>query len=124
MQDIRGDAVVIDAVGFQVESLEALSGFNVTFVLYDSGPAKDDSFSLSVTRYGNLGTTPSGGLRSYGLNLAPGSYVATVTVVSAPDNIGTFTLAIAENGTRIGQISGAPGQGQSVSLPFVVKGNK
>ncbi len=44
----------------------------MTFVLYDSGSAKDDTFSLTVSKFGNLGETPNGGQRSYGLNLPPG----------------------------------------------------
>lgn len=122
MQEIPGDAVDNDADGFQDESLEGLAGFNVTFVLYDSGSAKDDSFSLSISKYGNLGTTPVGGARTYGLNIPPGSYVATITVVIAPDNVGTFTLSIFENGTKIGTLSGGPVVGGTAMLAFTVKG--
>ena len=120
MQEIPGDAVDNDADGFQDESLEALAGYNVTFVLYDSGTAKDDSFDLSVTKFGSLGRTPVGGLMTFGRNMPPGSYVATVSVVSAPDNVGTFTLTIFQKGTKIGSLSGGPGVGASASLPFVV----
>jgi hypothetical protein len=124
VQELPGDAVDNDADGFQDEGLEGLAGYNVTFLLYDSGQAKDDVFALEVSKFGNLGTTPTGGLRSYGLNLAPGSYVATVTVIKAPDNVGTFTLVVLENGVRIASSSGGPPQGDRVSVPFVVKGNK
>jgi hypothetical protein len=123
MVEVPGDAVDNDADGLQDESLEGLAGYNLTAVLYDSGPAKDDSFNLSVGGYGNLGTTPRGGLRSYGLNLPRGSYTATVTVISAPDNYGTFTLVILENGKRIAATSGNPAEGASVSLNFTVTGN-
>jgi hypothetical protein len=122
MIEIPGDAVDNDADGFQDESLEGLAGYNVTFVLYDSGSVKDDSFSLTISKFGNLGTTPVGGQRSYGLNIPPGSYVATVTVVLAPDNVGTFTLSIFENGTKIASLSGGPSVGRTAMLPFVVKG--
>ena len=124
MQEIPGDAVDNDADGFQDESLEALAGFNVTFVLYDSGAAKDDSFSLAISKFGNLGTTPAGGLRTYGLNMPAGPYVATVTVVSAPDNYGTYTLAIFENGTKIASLSGTPPVGGTEMLSFTVKGKQ
>ena len=121
MQEIPGDAVDNDADGFQDESLEGLAGYNVTFVLYDSGTAKDDSFGLSISKFGSLGTTPVGGMRTYGLNMAPGSYVATITVVSAPDSVGTFTLSIFDRGTKIGTLSGGPPSGSTASIPFVVK---
>ena len=124
MQEIPGDAVDNDADGFQDESLEGLAGFNVTFVLYDSGSAKDDTFSLTISKFGNLGETPNGGQRSYGLNLPPGSYVATVRVIIAPDDVGTFTLSIFENGEKIASLSGGPSQGSSAALPFTVKGAK
>ena len=123
MVEVPGDAVDNEADGLQDESLEGLAGYNLTAVLYDSGPAKDDSFNLSVSGYGNLGTTPRGGLRSYGLNLPKGTYIATVTVISAPDNYGTFTLVILENGKRIAASSGSPAEGASVTVSFTVTGN-
>ena len=124
MREIPGDGVDNTGDGFQDNVVQALSGYNITFVLYDSGPLKDDSFDLSVSSYGSLGTTPTGGLRSYGLNLSPGSYVATVTVVLSPDNIGTFALFVLENGEQIAKISGSPGMGGRVDLPFTVSDNK
>ena len=123
MVEVPGDAVDNDLDGLQDEAIEGLAGYNLTAVLYDSGPAKDDSFSLAVSGYGSLGTTPRGGLRSYGLNLPRGSYTATVTVISAPDNYGTFTLVILENGRRIAATSGSPAEGASVNLSFTVTGN-
>lgn len=122
MQEIPGDAVDNDADGFQDESLEGLAGYNVTFVLYDSGSAKDDSFNLAISKFGSLGNTPAGGQRTYGLNMPAGPYVATVTVVSAPDNVGTFTLSIFEKGTKIATLTGGPTQGSSAQLSFVVTG--
>ncbi|MCX6557833.1 MAG: hypothetical protein NTW95_10455, partial [Candidatus Aminicenantes bacterium] len=123
MVEIPGDAVDNEADGLQDESLQGLAGYNLTAVLYDSGSAKDDSFNLAVSGYGNLGTTPRGGLRSYGFNLPPGTYTATVTVISAPDNYGTFTLVILENGVRIAAASGSPAEGASSSLSFTVTGH-
>ncbi|MFO7914916.1 MAG: hypothetical protein R6U43_04400 [Candidatus Krumholzibacteriales bacterium] len=92
-----------------------------------TGPAgnlKDDVFDLSVSGYGRLGSTPAGGLRKFGLNIAPGSYTATVTVVSAPDNVGTFTLLILENGTTVGSLacSDSCPEGSSSSVTFTVTG--
>lgn len=115
-----GDGDDNDGDGQQDEEVEALSGYNVTLVLYDSGSAKDDVFQLSVSGYGNLGQTPAGGLRSYGLNLVPGTYTATVYVTLAPDNVGTYTLNVLYDGESIGSISGQPPQGSTGTLTFTV----
>ncbi len=122
MTEVPGDGVDNDADGLQDEDLVALSGYNITFILFDSGSLKDDIFNLAVGGYGNLGTTPAGGLRSYGLNMPPGGYTATVTVILAPDDVGTFTLVVLENGVEIAASSGVPPQGSSVTVPFTVSG--
>ncbi len=122
MQEVPGDAVDNDANGLIDEAFTGLSGFSVTFIVYDSGPAKDDSFDVSVSGYGNIMSSPPGGKQSAGLNLDPGEYTATVFVRSAPDNVGTFTLNIFENGVRIQSASGSPGQGAAFPVQFTVKG--
>ena len=118
--EIEGDGVDNDGDGLQDE--EVLSGYNITMVLYDSGSLKDDIFDLSVSGLGNLGTTPAGGLRTYGANLSPGTYTATVTVILAPDDVGTFTLVIYENRNVIASSSGGPPEGSAISVPFTVTG--
>jgi len=118
--EIPGDGDDNDGDGQQDEEVEGLSGYNITLVLYDSGSAADDVFSLSVAGYGSLGQTPAGGLRSYGLNLPPGSYTASVTVILAPDDVGTYTLTVLYNGESIGSITGSPPQGSSATLSFTV----
>ena len=124
MQQVPGHAVDNDANGIIDEAFTGMSGFSVTFFIYDSGPAKDDSFDGSVSAYGHLMSSQAGGKQSAGLNLDPGEYTATVFVRSAPDNVGTFTLNIFENGVRIQSVSGSPGQGAAVPVSFTVKGNK
>jgi uncharacterized Zn-binding protein involved in type VI secretion len=118
--EMPGDGDDNDGDGQQDEEVEGLSGYNITLVLYDSGSAADDIFNLSVGGYGSLGQTPAGGLRSYGLNLLPGSYTAVVTVVLAPDDVGTYTLTVLYDGESIGSITGAPPQGSSATLTFTV----
>ncbi|MFC1786405.1 hypothetical protein ACFLZA_03535, partial [Candidatus Neomarinimicrobiota bacterium] len=118
--EMPGDGDDNDGDGQQDEEVEGLSGYNITLVLYDSGSAADDIFNLSVGGYGSLGQTPAGGLRSYGLNLLPGSYTAVVTVVLAPDDVGTYTLTVLYDGESIGSITGAPQQGSSGTLTFTV----
>jgi len=121
MTEVEGDGVDNDGNGLQDDSIVELAGYNVTFVLYDSGNLKDDMFTLSVSGFGMLGTTPRGGLQAFGLNLSPGTYTATVTCILAPDNVGTFTLNIIQNGKIIGSISGAPPQGGGGTVTFTVK---
>jgi len=119
--EIQGDGKDNDGEGQQDEiPVSWIPGYNVTIVVYDSGSAKDDVFSLTVTDVGYQGLTPEGGLKSYPLNLPAKSYTATVTVVSAPDNVGTFTINILHNGVSIGSMTGDPGQGSSQVLNFTI----
>ena len=119
--EIQGDGKDNDGEG-QLDEIpvSAVPGYNVTIVVYDSGSAKDDVFSLTVSDVGYQGLTPEGGLKPYPLNLPPKSYTATVTVVSAPDNIGTFTINILHNGVSIGSMTGDPGVGSSQILNFTI----
>jgi len=118
--EMPGDGEDNDGDGQQDEEIQGLTGYNITLILYDSGSAADDVFGLSVGGYGSLGQTPAGGLRSYGLNLPPGTYTATVNVVVAPDDVGTYTLTVLYNGESIGSITGSPPQGSSATLSFTV----
>jgi len=121
LSEIPGDGQDNDGDGQQDEiPFAALPGFNITVGLYDSGSAKDDVFNLTVVGLGTLGVTPAGGLRTYGLNLPAGTYTAQISVIDAPDNVGTFTINVLENGVSIGSLSGSPGQGGIGSLVFQV----
>ncbi len=126
MGELSGDGVDNDQDGLQEENWVEVAGKNVTIVVYDSGNFKDDVFSLSVSGFGNLGMTPAGGLRTYGLNLTPGTYTATITVVVAPDNCGTVMALAMENGVEIGAFGsgeGCPPTGSSMTMAFTVMGN-
>lgn len=118
--EICGDGVDNDGDGLQDEDCTGQSNSNITIVLFDYGNLKDDVFGLAVTGRGNLGNTPAGGRRPYPLSLPPGSYVATVTVILAPDNEGTFTITISEGSKVIAGTRGGPAQGTQVQVPFVV----
>lgn len=125
MGEISGDGVDNDSDGLQEEDWSEVAGKNITIVVYDSGNAKDDVFSLSVSQYGSLGMTPAGGLRTYGLDLSAGTYTAVVTVVVAPDNCGTVTAFVVENGVQIATLSSGSGcqpVGGSMTMTFTVSG--
>lgn len=124
MQEVPGDSRDNDADGILDEAFAGLSGFNVTFFIYDSGPAKDDGFDVFLSGYGKLMSSEAGGHQAHGLKLEPNDYTAMVYVRSAPDNVGTFTLNIFENGVRIQSVSGSPSQGTTVPVHFKVKGRK
>ncbi|MBN1223034.1 MAG: hypothetical protein JXB23_07275 [Candidatus Aminicenantes bacterium] len=121
MVEIPGDSVDNDADGLQDESPETLAANNIILVLFDSGSAKDDVFSVSVSGRGTLGVTPKGGRQSFGITLPEGNYTATIRVINAPDNVGTFTLSIYEKGVQIATLSGAPPEGGVAVLPFSVR---
>lgn len=123
MVEIAGDGVDNDQDGQQEEDWSEVAGKTVTIVVYDSGNLKDDVFSLSVSGLGNLGMTPAGGLRTYGLDLAPGTYTASVAVVVAPDNCGTVTAVAMQNGVEIGALgsgTSCPAVGSVLSFTFTV----
>jgi len=120
-REIPGDGVDNNADGLQDELIPGDVTGNVVIFIYDSGSLKDDVFSLSVSGQGDLGTTPAGGGRTYGLSLAAGGYVATVTVISAPDNVGTFTILIKQGDETLASLSGAPPEGGQSSISFTVK---
>ena len=119
--EIGGDGKDNDGDGQQDEiPISSRFGYNVTIVVYDSGTAKDDVFSLSVQGQGPLGVTPAGGLRSYGLNLPKGSYTASLHVQYAPDDVGTYTITILYKDTVIATRESDPPQGAVETIPFVV----
>ncbi|MCG2587387.1 DUF3869 domain-containing protein [Rhodohalobacter sp. WB101] len=121
--EICGDGIDNDGNGLIDDGCAGASNFNVTISLYDSGNLADDVFGLSVSGQGNLGNTPEGGLRVYPLRLSPGSYVATITVIKAPDNQGTYTISIMEGSQVLNSSTGSPPQGSVIDVPFSVGGN-
>jgi hypothetical protein len=120
--EICGDGVDNDGNGLIDDGCEGESNYNVTIRVYDSGTLADDVFGLSVSGQGNLGNTPEGGLRVYPLQLAPGSYVATITVIKAPDQQGTFTISIFEGQREIAGTTAAPPEGTVIDVPFTITG--
>lgn len=121
--EICGDGIDNDGNGLIDDGCAGASNFNVSISLYDSGNLADDVFGLSVSGQGNLGNTPEGGLRVYPLRLSPGSYVASITVIRAPDNRGTYTISIMEGSQVLNSSTGSPSQGAVIDVSFSVGGN-
>ena len=119
--EVAGDGKDNDGDGQQDEiPVQGLPGYNVTIIVYDSGNAKDDIFGLTVNGQGFLGNNPKGGLRSYGLNLPPGNYSGTLSVVLAADQEGTYTITVVHKNQSIYFDSGSPPEGASVPFSFTV----
>ena len=117
-REICGDGIDNNGNG-RIDEDCAASG-NTIIIVWDSGTLADDSFMLSVTGYGSLGSTPAGGERSYTLDLPPGSYTATLTCLLAPDDAGTYSISF--GGSAMG--TGGTGEltaGGSASFEFTVQ---
>jgi hypothetical protein len=116
--EICGDGVDNNGNGLIDEGCN--NNGSVVITVWDSGSLADDSFSLSVTGYGNLGSTPAGGRRTYSINLPPGTYTATLTCILAPDNAGTYTISFSGGASGSGGSGSFSGTGASTEFPFVV----
>lgn len=119
MVEVPGDGTDNDANGLQDE-IAQFTGANIVIMVFDSGSAADDVFSVSVSGYGNLGVSPKGGLRSFGLNLPKGSYTLNLTVISTIQGGGTFTVIVSQNGKTIAATTGSAPTGGGTSLNFTV----
>lgn len=118
LREICGDG--LDNNGNGLIDEDCTGGGSVLITVWDSGTLADDSFTLSVTGYGNLGSTPAGGQRVYSLNLPPGSYTATLTCILAPDDAGTYSIAFSGSALGTGD-SGTMSSGGSASFQFTVQ---
>jgi hypothetical protein len=117
-EEMPGDSYDQDGDGEQDEGFVAVTGKNVAINVFDSGSAKDDAFRVSVLGQVGGGTTDPGGGHYFYFGLAPGDYMAIVTVILAPDNAGTYTARIIHNGIVIKEAAGAPAQGTAVTIHF------
>ncbi|KPM48300.1 hypothetical protein AFM12_06500 [Jiulongibacter sediminis] len=119
--ELSGDGKDNDGEGQEDEiPVSAEPGYNVTIVIYDSGSAKDDVFSLYISGAGDFGTTPEGGLRTYPMQLPPGDYVASVSVLEDGGNVGTYTINIFVNGMSVFSTSNNTDEGVTDSFNFSV----
>ena len=117
-EELPGDSYDQDGDGEQDEGFVSVGGKNVAIYVYDSGSAKDDAFMVSVPGQIGGGTTDPGGGHYFYFSLAPGDYMAIVTVILAPDDVGTYTARIIHNGTILKESGGSPAQGTVVTILF------
>ena len=120
-EEIPGDSYDQDGDGEQDEGFVAVAGKNVAIHVFDSGNAKDDAFMVSVPGQIGGGTTDPGGGHYFYFRLAPGDYTAIVTVILAPDNVGTYTARIIHNGIVLKESSGSPKEGVGVTIQFHIE---
>ena len=93
----------------------------------DSGAVADDAFSISIDGF-YIGETAVGASNTLAVsNLRAGQHTLTLTVIYAPDNLGTYTIILQDGWTfsdgstsKSYQDTGAPGQGASLSWTFTV----
>ena len=117
-EEIPGDSYDQDGDGEQDEGFVNVAGKNVAIHVFDSGNLTDDSFRVTIPGQIGGGTTDPGGGHYFYFSLAPGDYVAIVTVILAPDDAGTYTARIIHNGIVLRESGGAPHEGASVTIPF------
>ena len=98
MTEVQGDSV--DNTG---EGLQDERNFNtgLLIMVWDSGSAKDDIFSVSMSGYGPLGTTPKGGRQVFAPErIQPGkSYTVSLTTVVTEVGAGTWSIIVSYKGT-------------------------
>ncbi|NOY05815.1 MAG: hypothetical protein GXO82_04155 [Chlorobi bacterium] len=119
LREICGDGVDNNGNGLIDEDCQGNGTAIIT--VFDDGTIADDAFSLSVTGYGNLGSTPAGGQRVYTINLPPGHYTATLTCILAPDDAGTYSIIFSGSASGNGGSGVFGGVGESASYQFVVQ---
>lgn len=100
---------------------DCATGGSVIITVWDSGSLADDAFTLSVTGYGNLGSTPPGGQRIYAIDLPPGTYTATLTCILAPDDIGTYSISFGGGAMGSGGSGSFSSTGASAQFEFTVR---
>jgi len=118
LRELCGDGVDNNGNGLIDE--DCTGGGSVIITVWDSGSLADDAFTLSVTGYGNLGSTPAGGQRIYTVDLPPGYYTATLTCILAPDDAGTYSISFSGSGSGAGG-SGDLLSGGTVTYEFTVQ---
>ncbi len=88
-------------------------------IVEDCGSAPDDIFLVQLDT-GQSGVTPVGSSTTFSADLSPGTHTVTLTVLSAPDDYGTYCLKVLVDGVLLVDVSGQPPEGTVVTETFVV----
>lgn len=101
--------------------IDALASGSVT--VSDSGSLADDAFSVEIDGF-LIGQTTIGGANTLAIsNLRPGTHTLALTVITAPDNVGTYTVVLNDGLTFVAggtSQTGSAGQGVTLSWEFNV----
>lgn len=105
MGEVMGDGVDQTGEGFQDEG--QYEGM-VVILVWDCGSAKDDIFSVSLSGYGRLGTTPRGARKIFAKKLVPGkTYTVSIYTEDTIQGAGTWAVSVTYNGQSLGSGSGS-----------------
>ncbi|MBD3336256.1 MAG: hypothetical protein GF355_12135 [Candidatus Eisenbacteria bacterium] len=88
-------------------------------IVSDCGTAADDVFLVQLDT-GASGVTPVGASTTFSDDLSPGVHTVTLTVLSAPDDAGTYCLQVIVDGVTLLDTSGSPAEGTVVTETFEV----
>ncbi len=97
MVEIQGDSVDNTGEGLQDERNYTTA---LLIMVWDSGTAKDDIFSVSLSGYGYLGSTPKGGRQVFAPErVQPGrSYTVSITTLVTDVGAGTWSIMVSYKG--------------------------
>ncbi len=115
MTEIQNDSLDNTGEGLQDEQNYSSA---LLIMVWDSGSAKDDIFSVSLSGFGTLGTTPKGSRQVFSKDrIAPGTYTASITTLETDVGAGTWSVIVSYKGkTLVPATSGA----NSGSVSFVI----
>lgn len=119
--EIMGDGIDNIADGLQDEIAGALTQGNVVIVLFDGGEVMDDVFGLYVDGRSE-GDTPTGGRRTYTLNLPPGPHQVLIRGKKSEVGPCTYGIIIREGMNELLRIADAVEINAEVTYSFSVSG--
>ena len=94
--EIQNDSVDNTGEGLQDE---ANYQTDLLILVWDSGSAKDDVFSVTLSGYGPLGTTPSGSRKVFAKDkMKPGPYSVSITTIKTEVGAGTWSVKVSYKG--------------------------
>ncbi len=115
MIEIQNDSV--DNTGESLQD-EHNYGSSLLIMVWDSGSAKDDIFSVNLSGFGNLGATPKGSRQVFSKDrIGPGTYTVSITTLETEVGAGTWSVIVSYKGkTLVPATSGS----NSGSVSFVI----